>query len=533
MAIDPNISLGFRPPQVNLDVPSPIHQMGQMMTLRGLMEQQQLRRSQIEQEQYKLESLREANAGQQEFMRRARAGENLTPGQTYGMLGPKVGTDYLKGQSELEEQRIKANAARMNRLGSIIGSATDTPTFTRAVMQAHSEGYFDAEQARHFLQGGYDPARVKQYRDFAMTAEQQNTAALNQIKADREAKESAARLASEQAQGRLRGLEYAAQTAPNDPARWAEWRAQIGQTNPEALPLIPPQHSPAAYQLVRQFGAKPPAPQVAMTPEAFEQQQKLRAPQPTPPMSPERFAQDVKLAQTRGAAAAGGAGAGDVATNIAEGIITGNQPPNTQGLYRYGAQVRSELQKRGYDLATAQRDWEGVKRHMATLNGPQQERLRQAVDFTYHSLDQIDSAYDRWRQAGLASGFKVLNRGALATMANLPGEAGSAATQLQALIADMTSELGTVYKGGNGATDETLRLAAHNLSGDWNEQQFKDAVQRIRGSLQIRRNSMLNSQAAGVSSDSPYVQRPPAETPAPSTKKVKVWNEKTGRFEER
>jgi len=302
MALNPEIALGFRSPQVNLDVPSPIHQMGQMMTLRGLMEQQQLRRSQIEQEQFKLESLRQANAGQQEFQRRALAGENLTQGQTLGYLGPKLGTDFLKGQSELEEQRFKQNAERMKQLGSIIGSATDTPTFTRAVMEAHSQGYFNPEQARQFLQGGYDPARVKQYRDWAMTAEQQNTAEMNRLKADREAKESAARVASEEAQGRLRGLEYAAQTAPNDPARWAEWRSQIGQTNPEALPLIPPQHSPAAYQLVRQFGTKPTAPQVAMTPERLEQEVKLRAPQPQPGMSQERFNQELQL-RASGAAA--------------------------------------------------------------------------------------------------------------------------------------------------------------------------------------------------------------------------------------
>jgi len=112
MALNPEIALGFRSPQINLDVPSPIHQMGQMMTLRGLMEQQQLRRSQIEQEQFKLESLREANAGQQEFQRRALAGENLTQGQTLGYLGPKLGTDFLKGQSELEEQRIKQQRAQ-------------------------------------------------------------------------------------------------------------------------------------------------------------------------------------------------------------------------------------------------------------------------------------------------------------------------------------------------------------------------------------------------------------------------------------
>lgn len=204
------------------------------------------------------------------------------------------------------------------------------------------------------------------------------------------------------------------------------------------------------------------------------------------------------------AAVAPGASADDPKI-IAQGIMNGHQPPDTKGLYRNGSSVRAELERNGYDLVTAQRDWQAVQKHLSTLNGQQQERLRQAVSFTYDSLDQIEQLYDEWKKEAGVSGVKVFNRAALAASKHLPGKAGEAATLLESQINDLTSELGTVYKGGNGSTDESLRLAGENLKAEWNEGTFKRGVQQIRKNLQIRRNSINNSQAAGVSADSPYL----------------------------
>lgn len=198
-----------------------------------------------------------------------------------------------------------------------------------------------------------------------------------------------------------------------------------------------------------------------------------------------------------------GAGADDPKM-IARGIMEGRQPPTLTSLYRNGGPVRAELERNKYDLTTATRDWQAITRHIATLNGPQQERLRQAVTFTYDSLDQIDSLYDEWKQAAGVSGIKVLNRANLAVSKQLGGKAGEIAQNLEAQINDLTSELGTVYKGGNSSTDESLKLAAENLKAEWNEQTFKRALGQIRKNLQIRRNSIMTSQPVGVSENSQY-----------------------------
>jgi|SRR5579864_851934 len=187
------------------------------------------------------------------------------------------------------------------------------------------------------------------------------------------------------------------------------------------------------------------------------------------------------------------------AEDIAKGIEKGDMPPTIQGLRQQGAAVEAQLARDGFDLRKAELDWKATQRFLATLNGPQQLRLRQAIDFTSDSLGIIDNLYAQWIQTDLPTGFKDYNRAALTAMKHLPGNAGSIATRLDAQINDLTSELGTVYKGGNSSTDESLKLAGENLKGEWNAQTFHDALAQVKTNLQIRRNSIKHSAPEGLS----------------------------------
>lgn len=198
--------------------------------------------------------------------------------------------------------------------------------------------------------------------------------------------------------------------------------------------------------------------------------------------------------------------------DIADAIANGLQPPVTTGLYRFAGPVRAALAKRGYNLSEANRDWTAIQRHLASLNGPQQERLRQSVTFAYDSLDVIDDLFDKWKKLGGASGYRVLNKAALKASKQIPGPLGEAATALDAQINDLISEMATVYRGGNASTDEALRVASANLSSDWNEDQFKTQTGLMRKNLQIRRNAIMTSGPVGVSPGSPYAPEiPPHE----------------------
>lgn len=235
------------------------------------------------------------------------------------------------------------------------------------------------------------------------------------------------------------------------------------------------------------------------------------------------------LEQNRKVGNAGG-GVGDAGIkDIAQAIMKGEQPPTLQGLYRQGAAVRAELAKQGFNLARAESDWHATQKHLATLNGAQQERLRQAVSFTSDSLGIIDDLYSQWQKVGSTSGWKAFNKASLETAKQLPGQAGNIANRLEAQINDLTAELGTVYKGGNSSTDESLKLAAQNLKAEWNEQTFKSALGQIRQNLEIRQNSIRHSQPAGVSEGSPYT--PKEEKESGGGEAGKKWNAEKGVYE--
>lgn len=192
------------------------------------------------------------------------------------------------------------------------------------------------------------------------------------------------------------------------------------------------------------------------------------------------------------------------AKDITKAIANGDQPPTLQGLYRNAGPVRAELARQGVPLAKMEMDWNATKKYVSTLNGQQQVRLRQAISTASDSLDKIEALYNEFQQLAPTSGIRLINKASLAAAKQLPGRAGAVATNLESQIADITSELGNVYMGGNSPTDHSLALAAKNLSGDWNKQTFEEALKQTRQNIKIRQNSIRHAMPEGTSGDTSY-----------------------------
>lgn len=216
----------------------------------------------------------------------------------------------------------------------------------------------------------------------------------------------------------------------------------------------------------------------------------------------------VKQAQVR--AATSGAGGGIDYEAVADAIMSGDQPPTINTRSHDGMRVQSILAKKGYKLAEAMTDWAATQQHFKTLNGAQQTRLRQAASTAYESLNVIDELSAQWKGGRLP----VLNKANLAAAkAGVYGkDAASVATQLEAQIADLTSELANVYMGGNSPTDAALKLAGHNLSADWDQKVLGDMTALARKNLAYRLNSIR--QVGAITSSSGAVI--PDITPATS-----------------
>ena len=208
----------------------------------------------------------------------------------------------------------------------------------------------------------------------------------------------------------------------------------------------------------------------------------------------------------------------DQAKEIGDAIMRGEQPPIISGfgMAKIAGPLKSYLAKQGYNLKNAELDYRATEKHLATLNGTQQTKLRQAVTFASDSLSLVENLAKEWE----GGGFPLLNKARLAAAKSgaLGTKAQEIATQLETQISDLTSELGTVYKGGNSSTDESLKLAAKNLSADWSVPQLLSNVKLIRQNLTIRTNSINSTGVAGLSDSA--AEPPKKEEPSKQTEGV-------------
>ncbi len=167
----------------------------------------------------------------------------------------------------------------------------------------------------------------------------------------------------------------------------------------------------------------------------------------------------------------------------------------------------AEARRQGFDIASAATDWSATQKHIATLNGAQQTRLNQSINSLPEMLDKVDALSAKWK----GGQFPILNSANLkAAKGGVYGkDVQSVATQLDAQIADVTADLGSVYMGGNSPTDHALGLAAKALSADWSQSTLKDMTTLARNNVQIRSNSIKNTGVAGASASNPYGSQPP------------------------
>jgi hypothetical protein len=223
-----------------------------------------------------------------------------------------------------------------------------------------------------------------------------------------------------------------------------------------------------------------------------------------------------------------GGGQSDVKETVA-GMIDGTLPPVLPGraTKEYNA-IMAESHRQKFDLAKAAQDWQATTKYLGTLNGQQQTRLRQAVEQVQESVPLVRSLVTEWDSTGIpalsSANLKAAKAGAYGNKAQ------SLANRLDAQIADMTSELGTVYKGGNSSTDESLKLAAKNLQSDWSKQAALDALVQIEQNIKYRKNSMkLGPVTDGNNRYAPDLGAP--QTSGPKVGERRNFNGKIGEWD--
>ncbi len=210
--------------------------------------------------------------------------------------------------------------------------------------------------------------------------------------------------------------------------------------------------------------------------------------------------------------AAAGSGLADVKEAVT-GMKEGTLPPMMPGrATKEYLSTMAEAHRQGFDLSGAATDWAATQKHVATLNGPQQTRLNQSINALPDLLDSVESLSAQWK----GGQFPLLNKATLAAAKGgaLGKQAATIANKLDAQIADVNADLGSVYMGGNTPTDQALGLAAKALSSDWDQTVLDNMVQLARSNVKIRANSIKHTGVQGASAGNPYDKGASAATPA-------------------
>lgn len=182
------------------------------------------------------------------------------------------------------------------------------------------------------------------------------------------------------------------------------------------------------------------------------------------------------------------------ADDISNAIISGDQPPDLKGMYRYSAPVRAKLAEKGFDLTKAQREWGSVQKTIASLNSPQQVRMRQALDSVELSVPKLLDISDGLRRTGL----KDVNWATINAQLKGIGPQRDLATQYVTQINLMKDELAQGFMGGGVPTDKSFKLADDILNPFYGKEQTEAAMDQLMYNLKIRKNAISGIMAQGI-----------------------------------
>lgn len=222
------------------------------------------------------------------------------------------------------------------------------------------------------------------------------------------------------------------------------------------------------------------------------------------PMSPEKYAQQIQLAGRTAEARSQFTVPGGPQTvdEVADAIYEGKVAPEPTGYGMRGmwGQIVASLVRRhpDFNLEVKQGEWYGVKRSIASLNGPQQLRLRQALKTAPQALDNFESLVNQFEQVAPQFAQLPLNR-----LVNKAGrewgamgpEAQHLAVQIATQTVDVQPELAQIIMAGGVPGERSLAMAEAMVRNDFAPTFIRDQIHTTRQNLSYRLNAINSSLA--------------------------------------
>lgn len=265
MAVNPSIPLAIEPTPY-LRMPDPWQTQARAFALRELMRNEELDRIKLEElrrqrdeEQAIREIFRRHVTPEGKLNRQGALADLYRLNPTTALNMQKNWLAQEKALSDAEEARLKADAARAARLGSLAGSATDQASYDRAIKQAVDEGLLTSEQAAQLPRVWDDSTRAltRQFQEQALSAQQQIEAAIKRAQEERARALHEVQLPGVQAEAAGKAFRLAGQLAPGAAHSASDWTALRAMLPAHLRRIFPTVPFTGAVEIAEQLGTPP------------------------------------------------------------------------------------------------------------------------------------------------------------------------------------------------------------------------------------------------------------------------------------
>ncbi len=194
----------------------------------------------------------------------------------------------------------------------------------------------------------------------------------------------------------------------------------------------------------------------------------------------------------------------DEAKSIGDGIISGDQPPTTTGLYRVGPGVRSYVAKQDFNLARAQLQYDAAKKQVASLNGPQAIRWMTSAQSVVNTIDEVTRLADAMDQGGVPALNKLQLQAWV--QANGNSEGGQLATRYINATNTLQEEMAVLAQQGYTPTEPAWKLAGEQVNRNYGDKQIRAALDESKRLIKYRMNSIPGNEEFGPNAPNAYKQ---------------------------
>jgi hypothetical protein len=221
-----------------------------------------------------------------------------------------------------------------------------------------------------------------------------------------------------------------------------------------------------------------------------------------PPEQQASVKQFAEMKKISGSAGAKQAAIEKSAPEIADAIISGQQPPVLTGLYGASPAVRAALAEKGFDLAKAQLEYKAAEKQIQSLNGPQMTRYSGLANSVVNTIDEVKSLADQMKNSGVPFLNKAKLDAYIQTQGNTPN--GQLAAKYVGAVNTLKEEFANLANGGYAPTEPAWKLANEQINGNFGVKELHSSLDEVQRLINFRLHAIPNLQSLGPGSENRY-----------------------------